>query len=71
VYNRLSSVNKGKLSLVPKEDGTASAELSGQSTSTAPASDWQQQAVEDASKRQGDLLIAIAPGVKKFVEAVR
>ncbi len=44
------------------------------SSTTAPAADWKQNsltAVQEAAKRHGDILIQIAPGIQKLVEAVQ
>ncbi len=41
---------------------------------SVPAADWKQQnlsAVQEAAKRHGDILIQIAPGIQKLVEAVQ
>jgi len=44
------------------------------SASAAPPADWKREnltAVKNAEKRQGDILIRIAPGIRKLVEAVQ
>lgn len=44
------------------------------SAAGAPPADWKQRnlgAVQDAAKRHGDILLPIAPGVEKLVQAVR